>query len=98
MRYREDHWTGNHWASIEIEPVEIAYFLPILKYLSALYEFPMPTIERDVDGYGAHFELLGSKAIIKVDTWSFSIAFERGEVRDQVLAVFRSLPADYFQP
>ena len=98
MRYQENRWAGNHWASIEVEPVDIAYFLPILTYLSALYEFPMPTIDWDVDGYGADFEILGSKAIIKVDTWSFSIAFEKGVVRDQVLAVFRSLPSGYFRP
>jgi very-short-patch-repair endonuclease len=58
----------------------------------------MPTIDWDVDGYGADFEILGSKAIIKVDTWSFSIAFEKDVVRDQVLAGFRSLSPDHFQP
>jgi hypothetical protein len=97
VEYQADRWGGNHWASIEIEPVDVTRFLPVLTYLSTLYEFPMPTIDWDVDGYGADFELLGSKAIIKVDTWSFSIAFEDDAVRDQVLTVLRALPTGYFQ-
>ncbi len=96
MRFREDQWTGNQWASIEIEPVDRAYFLPILKYLAASYGLPLPNIIWDVDGYCADFELLGSKAIIKVDTWSFSVAFQISSVRNQVLALFRALPPNYF--
>jgi len=90
MRFSEDQWVGNQWASIDIEPVDAELFLPILKFLADTYDFPIPTIDWDVDGYSADFEILGSQAIIKVDSWTFSIAFQKTSVRDQLLAVFRS--------
>jgi hypothetical protein len=97
MRFLEDQWTGNQWASIDILPVDMAYFLPILEHLSSSYNFPLPNIIWDVDGYVADFEVLGSEAIIKVDTWTFSIAFQISSVRDQVLAALRALPPDHFR-
>lgn len=96
MIFSEDEWLGNKWPSIDIEPVDMDYFLPILTHLSNSYQFPRPRILWDVDGYSAEFALLGSSAIIKVDTWTFSIAFQRTSVRDKILAHFRSLPPDFF--
>jgi hypothetical protein len=97
MRFRADRWAGNHWASIDLEPVDLELFLPVLNFLVSIYDISLPGILWDVDGYSADFELLGSKAILSVDTFTFSAAFELDAVRDQVLSLFQSLPLDYFE-
>ncbi len=69
---------GNRWASIDVDPtVDMECFFPILLHLAAVYDFFVP--QKILAGCGrpqrAEFEILGSAAIIKVDTWTFSIAF-----------------------
>lgn len=82
---------------IDIDPFDEAYFAPILKYLSDTYHFPMPEIIEWMDGYVAHFEILGSWAEMRTDTWFFSITFGSVSVRDEVLVHLQSLPPDYFE-
>jgi len=94
--FSEDRWIGNKWASIEIEPVDEAYFLPILSYLMTTYHSPQPNIIDAIDGYIAHINILNCDATLSLDTWSFSIAFEDDAVRDSVLEVLRALPDNYF--
>lgn len=95
MRFAEDQW-ANGWASIDIEPVEANYFLPILFHLSFTYHFAFPQVIMSFDNIAAEFELLNSKGIMLVDNWTFSIAFEKSTVRDQVLAALRELPDLHF--
>lgn len=97
LKFSEDRWLGNKWASIEIDPVDAIYFLPMLSYLMATYNFPMPSLIWDVDGDSADFKIQNSNAILRIDTWSFSIAFEQDAVRDGVLEALRTLPDDYFE-
>ena len=96
IKFAEDRWLGNQWASIDIEPVDASYFLPILSYLMNTYNFPQPHILEDVDGYVADFKIDHCNAIIKVDTWTFSIAFDDEAMRNRVLEAFQQLPDDYF--
>lgn len=96
--FAEDRWIGNQWASVDIEPVEEAYFLPLLTYLMTTYAILPPKIIDGIDGYLAEFELLGTQAILSIDTWTFSIAFEQDAVRDRVLEALCQLPDDYFDP
>jgi hypothetical protein len=97
MHYREGQWIGNKWPSIDIEPVDASYFVPILKHLSVTYGFAMPPIIDTIDGYTADFNLLGSAASLDIDTWMFSIAFEKTNARDLVLAALHALPGNYFE-
>jgi len=97
LTFSEDRWVGNKWASIEIEPVDGVYFLPVLFYLTTTYHFPQPHIIDGIDGYLTSFRLLDCDAILTIDTWTFSIAFERDHIRDTVLEALRALPDDYFK-
>lgn len=96
MKFYADRWLGNQWASIEIEPVDERYFLPLLTYLMMTYDVPKPQIVDTIDGYMSAICILGCEAILSVDTWSFSIAFAEDTVRDIVLGALLTLPADYF--
>lgn len=96
LKFSEDRWIGNKWASIEIEPVDEVYFLPMLSYLMTTYHIPQPNIIDGIDGF-ANFRLLDCDAILSTDTWSFSIAFEQDTMRDSVLQALRALPDDYFE-
>ena len=96
LKFSEDRWLGNKWASIEIDPVDDVYFLPMLSYLMSTHGFIQPTIIDAIDGYFAEFKLLDCNAMISIDTWSFSIAFEQDGVRDDVLEALLALPDDYF--
>src|SRR5574337_252057 len=86
LRFAGDRWAGNGWASIDIDPVAPGCFLPILLHLSMVYHFEMPPITDTLDGYVAEFDLLDSRVILLLDTWTFSMAFEQPVVRDHVLA------------
>jgi hypothetical protein len=97
LHFRKDRWQGNRWASIDIQPVDAAYFSRLLTHLSSHYSFVLPLIIDLIDGYAADFVLLGSKATIHIDTWTFSIAFEEEGVRDQVLIDLQELPPGYFE-
>lgn len=96
LKFSEDRWIGNKWASIEIEPVDDVYFLPMLSYLMMTYNLSQPNIIDAIDGYIAHLNILNYDATLSLDTWSFSIAFEQDAVRDTVLEALRALPDDYF--
>ena len=96
LHFRKDQWQGNRWASIDIQPVDAAYFPRVLAHLSSQYGFALPPIIDVIDGYAADFVLLDSKATIHIDTWTFSIAFEQERVRDQVLTDLQALPPEYF--
>ncbi len=97
LTFSEDRWIGNKWASIEIEPVDEGYFLPVLFYLTTTYHFPQPSIIDGIDGYIANFRLLDCDAMLTIDIWTFSIAFEHDAIRDIVLEALRGLPYDYFE-
>ena len=97
LHFRKDQWQGNRWASIDIQPVDAAYFPRLLAHLSNQYGFALPSVTDIIDGYAADFVLLGSKATLHIDTWTFSIAFEEVGVRDRVLADLRGLPPAYFE-
>ncbi len=96
LTFQKDRWIGNQWASIDIEPVDAVYFLPILHYLMETYRFPQPMIIDTIDGYTAEFYLLNRATILSIDTWTFSIAFERDAIRDTVYDKLQDLPTDYF--
>jgi hypothetical protein len=97
LKFTEDRWLGNKWASIEIDPVDDTYFLPILTHLMATYGFPQPSVIDAIDGYIAEFNILNCDAILSLDTWSFSLACKQDAVRDTVLEALRALPDDYFE-
>jgi len=96
MKFIADHWIGNKWPCIEIDPVDAKYFLLILRHLSATYDFEMPSIEQTLDGGYAEFQMLGTEAEIGIDNWTFSVAFKDISVRDKVLAELKALPEDFF--
>lgn len=95
MKFSADQWTGNPWPSIDIEPVDSAYFLPLLLHLATTYHFPMPPVIDGIDTFIADFALLDSQATMHLDPWTFSVAFSNHEARDQVLATLQQLPPDY---
>jgi hypothetical protein len=97
LKFSKDRWLGNKWASIEIDPVDAIYFLPMLSYLMTSYQFPQPYIIDGIDGYMTEFKILTVNAILSIDTWSFSIAFEQDAVRDRVLEALCTLPDEYFE-
>lgn len=86
ITWRADRWLGNQWASIDITPVDEQYFLPLLWYLSQHYDFAMPPVIDAITGYMAKFMVLGSPAMISIDTYDFSIAFADDDIRDHILA------------
>lgn len=96
MKYSKDQWLGNKWASIAIEPIGAFYFVHILWYLASTYDFPKPPITDAIDGYIAEFNIHDSRAIMSIDAWTFSIAFEDEAVRDVVLEALCELPDDTF--
>jgi hypothetical protein len=96
LRFRKDTWAGNHWPSIEIEPVDARYFPRLLLHLSRTHIFAMPVIVDTMDGYAADFVIHGSQAKMMVDTWSFSIAFARKSVRDAIFLSLSTLQGDAF--
>ena len=96
-RFRKAKWLGNNWASIEIIPDGEIYFLPIFHYLITTYNIPKPQIIPDMDGFIVEeFKLLNSRVLMGIDTWEFSIAFEKDTVRDTVFDALTQLPSDYF--
>ena len=95
MRLTKDEW-ANGWACINIEPGDGKLFLPILIHLAHAFEFPLPQIMDILDGYAAECEIQKSRAILHMDNWSFSMAFENSDVRDQVLANLEALPDLHF--
>lgn len=96
-KFSKDRWLGNQWTSIEIDPVDTIYFLPILSYLMTTYDIPQPYIIDGIDGYMTEFKILNCDAILSLDSWSFSIAFEYDAVRNTVLEALQALPDDYFE-
>ncbi len=98
MKVYESQWAGNKWSSIDIEPRDERLFFKLLDHFAAIYNFPMPRITDTIDGYAADFNVLDSTASLDIDTWMFSIAFEKIAVRDHVLAALRALPENYFEP
>ncbi|GAB3825605.1 hypothetical protein [Hymenobacter jeollabukensis] len=96
--FTPDRWTGNQWASIEIDPAEHHYqvFLPLLQYLATTYGFEVPVTCPMLDGYAADFCLNGSEGTLFLDNWGMSLAFEHEPVRDLVLTQLQALPADFF--
>jgi hypothetical protein len=96
VSFREMQW-DNGQPVIDIEPLDEAYFSPILKNLSDVYNFPLPEIQEWLDGSVAHFEIQGSWAEMRTDEWFFSITFGSVSVRDEVLAHLQSLPPDSFE-
>lgn len=97
MEFLDYQWSGQRWESVEIEPINAAYFFPMLDYLMATYGFPMPRVIDTIDGYAADFRLMGSDATLQIDAYSFSIAVQDKVVRDVVLAALRALPEGYFE-
>ena len=96
LRLSKDHCLGNKWLAIELEPVDTAYFLPILLHFSQAYHFAWPQIMDDIDGYTAFFMINHSVALMLLDTWTFSIAFGVEAVHGQVFADLSALSPDYF--
>lgn len=96
--FSPDRWTGNLWASIDIEPHDHGLFLPLLQYLGTAYGFAQPPIVDLLDGYAADFRIGHADCSLFLDIWQMSLAFEHDEVRDLVLQHLQSLPADFFQP
>jgi hypothetical protein len=96
MKFWQSRWAGNQWASIEIEPLGATYFYSILDFLAETFKFAMPSVFQAIDMYAADFILLGSYATLSLDSYSFSIAFDKEDVRDQVFAMLRALPETYF--
>lgn len=96
LTFRKEVWLGNRWPGIEIEPVEAAYFPRVLLWLSKRHGFAMPRVQDTLDGHAAEFTILGSRATMLVDAWSFSIGFEQEAARDEVLAELAALPGDAF--
>ncbi len=96
MKFWDFQWSGQTGENIEIEPVDQSYFLLLLTYLMVTYNVPLPPVVDMLDGYAADFVLLGSRATLQVDTWSFSLRFECKAVRDTVFADLQALPDDYF--
>ncbi len=80
----KDRWVGNQWAAIAIDPVDEAYFLPLLTYLAQTYDFEMPQLVDRITGYWADFKILGAQATFDLDTYHLSLAFSEDSVRDQV--------------
>lgn len=96
MTFRKDRWLGNQWASIDIEPVDPYYFLPVLYYFMATYGIARPTVIDTLDGYTTEFTIQGCSTILSIDAWTFSIAFEQDAMRDRVYDALVQLPLDYF--
>ena len=97
VQFTPSRWAGNHWPSIEIEPVETVLFQLVLCYLADLYQFPLPPVAGTLDGYFADFQLLGTEASLDLDNWSLSFACPDEAVRDQVLTTLQNLPPDFFE-
>jgi|GEM_PF-1344121 len=96
ITFRADRWTGNHWPSIDMMPVDEKYYLPILHYLSHHYHFPMPPVIDILDGYTSDMLIGAICATLHMDTYMFSLGCADEAVRDDVLAVLQSLPASFF--
>jgi len=96
LTFTKSRWVGNKWASIEIDPVDASYFLPVLYILMTTYKFPPSKVIDSIDGYIVDFRLHDCQATMSIDTWTFSIAFERDEVRDSVFDMLTNLPPDTF--
>jgi len=96
LAFSKHRWIGNQWASIDIDPADEVYFLPVLYYLMATYHIPQPPIIDTIDGYTSEFILRDCPTIISVDAWTFSIAFEHDAIRDTVFDNLMKLPSDYF--
>lgn len=98
MRFTKDRWLGNRWPCIDIDPVDDRYLLPVLQHLAAAYAAAMPPVIDLITAWVADWELFGSAAMVHLDVWTFSIAFEDEAVRDRVFADLAALPEDYFHP
>jgi len=85
LNFTADQW-ANGWASIEMLPVDEQAFGLMVQWISYHYGATIGPIVDSIDGYFTDFVLMGSRAILSVDAWSLSLAFELEEVRDRVLA------------
>ena len=100
--FRADAWAGNHWASIEVEPVDERLLEPLLDWLCGAYQRERPALtcirESSLSDLIclADFAIGGSGVALHLDEWSLSLAFEHPPLRDEVLARLRALPPDYF--
>jgi hypothetical protein len=89
-------WVGNHWPSIEAEPVDERLLMPILTWLCAAYQLPFPELTHLLDVAMADFAIQGTPVAFHLDNWSLSLAFESEALRDEVLARLQALPPGYF--
>lgn len=96
LKFSKSRWLGNKWASIEVDPVDEAYFLPVLYYLMKKYSFSHSKIIDSIDGYITDFKIGDCDVYMGIDTWSFSLAFEQEGIRDKVFDDLCNLPNDYF--
>ncbi len=97
LKFRASQWRADGLPTIDIEPIDNGFFLPMMVHLMRTYEFPLPQIIDRITGYFADFEIMGGYATLDIDTYDFSIAFATIKVRDRVLADLNALPPDYFQ-
>ncbi len=96
LRFFKDHWQGNRWPCIEIDPLDQGCFFTILAHLATTYGFAPPAIIDTIDGYCTDFSLAGQTATLQIDAWSFSFACPDLAVRDMVFDHLQSLPPDFF--
>ncbi len=96
ITFSKDKWLGNKWPAIEVHPTT-TNFLPIMSHLSRKYKFPFPKIINTIEGYTSDFEINRRKAIMHIDNWSFSFAFEDEKTQKMVLIELQSLPSSCFE-
>ncbi len=96
MKFQVGHWWANGWMSIDIEPIDEAYFYPMLHYVITRYNLPEPRVIMDLDGCFANFTLLGSRVLLSIDPWNFSFGIEDPGVCKAVMADLQALPPDFF--
>ncbi|MBN1310428.1 MAG: hypothetical protein JXB30_03340 [Anaerolineae bacterium] len=97
LEFREDYWEDSNWASIEINPIDLAYLPKILLHLATTFGLGLSEIVDIVNGYVVDFVILGSPARMHIDNWFFSIGFEDETVRDEILSELQSQPASYYE-
>lgn len=92
LSLEKSEWLGNHWPSVDIlDPYRPEDFLKVLGHLCVEFSVPVPPVVDIVDGYAADLCLERFQVKLLLDHWTFSIATEDLELRDEIFTVLGSL-------
>jgi hypothetical protein len=84
---------ANKWPCVEIDPYGYEDFEPVMEHIAAHFKIPKPVTQDLVTITVADFVIREVPVTAHMDNWTFSIAAENENVRDELYTALLSFPA-----